>query len=152
MVLKEFQNTLNPIFQKHDISIAFIFGSYAKGQARNDSDIDIGVVFEKKYSPAVFFQKEIALSANISEILHIDTVDLINLKTVVSPVLKHNVVFEGKLLFAKDEKKLFQLQKEVLQEFEDTKHLRQVQYEYLKKHIKEGTFGNKILKTPYVTA
>lgn len=37
-----------PIFQKYQIKSAGLFGSYARGDARPDSDIDILVSFGKK--------------------------------------------------------------------------------------------------------
>ncbi len=37
------QTRLKPVFQKYNIDRALLFGSYAKGQATNKSDIDLYV-------------------------------------------------------------------------------------------------------------
>lgn len=39
--IEEIKNTLNPIFHENRIRSAILFGSYAKGQATERSDIDI---------------------------------------------------------------------------------------------------------------
>jgi len=40
------QNYINNVSKKYELSRAFIFGSYAKGNYRSDSDIDVAVVLK----------------------------------------------------------------------------------------------------------
>lgn len=39
--IEEIQNILVPVFNKHNVKKAVIFGSYAKGKATEDSDVDL---------------------------------------------------------------------------------------------------------------
>ena len=74
-----------------------------------------------------------------------DKIDLVNLERASNPVLKHNIVFLGKVIFASDFKKSFEFQRKTLREYEDTKHLRNTQSVIMRKHIQEGTFGRPMI-------
>lgn len=39
--IEEIQNILVPVFNKHNVKKAVLFGSYAKGKANENSDIDL---------------------------------------------------------------------------------------------------------------
>lgn len=41
LTLKEIKQRIRPIMRKHRIDDVYLFGSYARGEARNDSDVDI---------------------------------------------------------------------------------------------------------------
>ncbi len=41
LTIKEIKDRILPIFKKHNIQEAYLFGSYARGEAKNDSDVDI---------------------------------------------------------------------------------------------------------------
>ena len=41
LTLKQIKERIMPILLKHNIREIYLFGSYARGEARNDSDIDI---------------------------------------------------------------------------------------------------------------
>ena len=45
--IEQLQAQLAPVFQKNGVRKAILFGSYAKGTATKDSDIDIAVVVDK---------------------------------------------------------------------------------------------------------
>ena len=40
------QNYVNNVSKKYELVLAFVFGSYAKGNYRSDSDIDVAVVLK----------------------------------------------------------------------------------------------------------
>lgn len=41
LTIKQIKDKILPIFKKHNINEAYLFGSYARGEAKNSSDIDI---------------------------------------------------------------------------------------------------------------
>ena len=47
----EIKEKLHPIFRSYDISEAYVFGSYSRGQATEQSDIDIIVIPEEGFRP-----------------------------------------------------------------------------------------------------
>lgn len=132
---------LNKIFEENDVVLAYLFGSAAKGQTGPLSDIDIAVLFSEKVKEEDYFDKKLHLAGEIGSLFKTNRVDVINLKTVRSPLLKHNAVFEGQAIFVKDKELQFEIETKIMKEYEDTKHLRKVAYEILERHVREGTFG-----------
>ena len=47
--IDEIKRRISPICQKYSVSEAFLFGSYARGDATEDSDVDIRVVVQKPF-------------------------------------------------------------------------------------------------------
>lgn len=140
-MIKKQQKQLNEIFKENQVALAYLFGSAAHGKMNSLSDIDVAVVFSDKVEEKDYFKKELRLAHKIGNVFEIDRVDIVNLETARSPLLKHNAVFKGKFIFGKYGKNKFELENGIMKEYEDTKHLREVQDYYLYKHIKEGTFG-----------
>ncbi len=46
---KEIEAKLRDFFAMQDIKLAFLIGSYAMGTARPDSDVDIAVLFGRRF-------------------------------------------------------------------------------------------------------
>ncbi len=140
-MIEKYQKQLNKIFKENQVVLAYLFGSAARGKMTPLSDIDFAVVFSDKVKEKDYFKKELHLAYKIGNVFKIKRVDIVNLKTAKSPLLKHNAVFKGNLICGKDRKLQFQLENGIMKEYEDTEHLRAVQDYYLHKHIKQGTFG-----------
>jgi len=141
MINREQQKQLNQILEENRVILAYIFGSVAKEKVRPLSDFDIAIVFSKKVAKEMYFNRELKIAAKIGRLLKINRVDVVNLETINSPLLKYNAVFGSKPILVKDQKFRFNLERKIMQEYEDTKYLREIQYYYLKKHIQNGTFG-----------
>lgn len=138
--LEKYRRELNNIFSENSVSIAYIFGSAAKDAIGPDSDIDVAVLFSENAPKEEFFERELNISHQMSLLLKKET-DVVNLATVNSPVLKHNAVFEGKIIFVKDQEIQFELERKTRQEFEDTKYLREINSKIMRRQLQEGTFG-----------
>ena len=41
LTIKQIKNAIKPIMAKHNIREVYLFGSYARGEAKNNSDVDI---------------------------------------------------------------------------------------------------------------
>lgn len=89
---------LQTLLRDHLVQLAILFGSHATGTAHSASDIDIAVEFDatrpsdSKYND-VFF----GLSADLSDTLNTDDVDLVDLHTV-SPAVAKSIFDNGILL------------------------------------------------------
>ena len=52
--IKQLEQTVIPILKSNDVEFAGVFGSYARGEAREDSDVDIVVRFSPQKSIGLF--------------------------------------------------------------------------------------------------
>lgn len=77
---------------------AWVFGSFARGESRADSDIDVAVMFEPRAQTDVWQlrQQAQALASQWGR-----EVDLVNIRDV-SPVLQFEIIQSNQRLFAKD--------------------------------------------------
>jgi len=81
------------------VSVAYLFGSYAKKTRTADSDIDIAVLLSE--TPKKMLECYLHLVNELSKILG-NEVDLIILNAS-PPVLKYQVIKYGKIVYSKDE-------------------------------------------------
>jgi len=138
------QEQLNKIFVKNQVILAYIFGSAAKKELKDLgplSDMDFAILFDKKVPEKEYFNKELRIASEIDGVFHVDRTDVINLKTVNHPLLKHNAVFDGRPIFIKDIKIRLDLEIKIMQEYEDTNYLRKTTSKIILRQIKDGTFG-----------
>lgn len=45
--IEQIQEKINPLAEKYNLSAVYLFGSYARGEADENSDIDLVIVSEK---------------------------------------------------------------------------------------------------------
>jgi len=140
-LIEKNKKNLEKIFKKEGVVLAYLFGSAAREKMGPLSDIDIAVLFTEKVKKDAYFEKELHLGVEIEKLLRLERVDVVNLGSAESPLLKYNAVFGGKLIFCQDSKKKFETEIKIMKEYEDTKYLRHTQYYFLHKRIKEGKFG-----------
>ena len=88
------KDLLDKLVNKYKITLIVLFGSYAEGKVRDDSDIDIGIYLEDK----IGVKEETNLIEDMVHAFKRDNIDLVILNTA-SPVLRFEVVRNGKLLF-----------------------------------------------------
>ena len=131
-------NKLKEILSKQPIKLAYLYGSYARGQERKDSDIDIAIVLENPKGKTVFgFPADV--SVNIPGV----EIDLRVIDSESEPVFLHSVLKDKILLFAKDEKTRTDFEVKAMKKFFDTEHLRKLNYYYLKKSLEDGSYGRR---------
>jgi len=120
---KEIEAKLRDFFAMQDIKLAFLIGSYAKGTARPDSDVDVAVLFGRSFD----VKQVLYLKEQLAELVGVD-VDLIVLDSV-GPVMKMQVLKTGILLHA--EKGAYeQFFVSTVNEYDDLK--------YYRREIEEG--------------
>lgn len=118
--------------RNRDILLFFVFGSIVKGRAREESDIDIAILFSKKPSIEVLFK----IKDEISEILKKE-IDIAVLN-VASPILEMQVLKNGKLLFERKKGEYAKFFIKTIELYEDLKICRA---EVEKKILKGRIYG-----------
>ncbi|MEA3344909.1 MAG: nucleotidyltransferase domain-containing protein [Chloroflexota bacterium] len=86
---------LREICQKHDLKLVILFGSRAKGCARQDSDYDVGVLRRQGIIPPEQF---LELAYRLSRALDMGNVDLVDLRRA-SPLLKYEAARSARVLY-----------------------------------------------------
>jgi Predicted nucleotidyltransferases len=78
------------------LSALWLFGSQARGEARDDSDVDLGALFSRPMP----VEEVLAARLDLGNLLGRD-VDLVDLRRA-TPVLAHQVLRDGRLLLDRD--------------------------------------------------
>ena len=87
------KDTVSKIFKKYNVSACYLFGSYAKGKARGDSDIDLMVVSELE--GIEYYQLLGELETNLKK-----KIDLIRLETAMQDIkLMNDILKDGIKIF-----------------------------------------------------
>jgi len=99
--VKHVANLLEVVFRKHNVVLAYLFGSRARGFGRPDSDYDIAVMMNKA---EVTVMDEIELALDIADALKVpaDRVDVVALN-IADTMLKARVLREGAVIYAENE-------------------------------------------------
>ncbi|MEW5825461.1 MAG: nucleotidyltransferase domain-containing protein [Candidatus Bipolaricaulota bacterium] len=104
-----------------DVLAVILFGSEARGEARAGSDVDVCLVLEDKQLDA--------LGQSHKRVAYLASFDLdIQIFQQMPLHLRVRVLREGKVLFCRDEEKLYTVAFRTAQHFEDFRHIHE---EYL---------------------
>ncbi|MHB9097560.1 MAG: type VII toxin-antitoxin system MntA family adenylyltransferase antitoxin [Syntrophales bacterium] len=140
MITAEIQD-LTPIidFLEKDrrVKFAYLFGSRARGRAGSLSDTDIAIYLDGRVKPGRYRLK---LMDALTKILKTNDLDLVVLNQA-TPLLRHEVIKYGRPL-KDDALRRVPFEADVIREYLDTAHLRQIQRSALAEHIRKGeAFG-----------
>lgn len=132
---KRFLNGVNKILKENQVVLAYLFGSEAKGTSHEESDVDIGILFDKKMNQKDYLKKEGKLIEVFSEIFPKKEINVVNLN-ISSPLLKQVSILEGKLLYIRNEVDRIQFQIQTLREYEEYLHLSNIYNQFLDLKLK----------------
>lgn len=107
--MEEITKLINELKKIKSVKAAILFGSYAKGKQRKESDIDICVITDKKNDEAL------ELSSNKFDI---------SLFSKLPLYVRYRVFKDGDVLFNKDDKLLTKLKFWTLKHYLDEKYWR----------------------------
>ena len=131
------KRTVDILIKYEDIIFAYIFGSYAKGNIRENSDMDIAIYLKNNVDTSVYLDMKMKLSENIKR-----EVDLVILNSA-TPLLKYEIYKNNILLFTHDKTIESKYKVKTLFEYNDIKNYLSLSYdktiERLKKEV--GTNG-----------
>jgi len=122
--LKEFVN-------KYNISLILIFGSYAKGRARELSDLDIGIKFDKNIDMNLYS----SILRELVEIFNREDIDVVVLN-YADPLLRFEIITSCKVLYQAYSEAYIDFYLYSVKSYDDVKKLRKLEENYLKKGIK----------------
>ncbi len=86
--------------KEHGVVSVFLFGSYAKGQARAGSDVDLALLLDRAIPESEYLSRRLTWMHDLSSLVTKE-VDIVFLNEA-GPVLTHQVLLYGKVLFERD--------------------------------------------------
>ncbi len=102
--MKIFDEKMSPKIKEiaicQDLDLVVLFGSYAKGRAMEESDIDIGI-FRK--TGGLTLNDQIILSGEFTELFRSNNVD-VSIISPNNPVLMYDILKYGKILYTTENK------------------------------------------------
>ncbi|MBU0532579.1 nucleotidyltransferase domain-containing protein [Candidatus Micrarchaeota archaeon] len=107
--MDELQTITKKLKKMKSVKVAILFGSYAKGKQRKDSDVDICVITDS------IEDRALELSSDIFDISLFHKLPLI---------VRYRVFKDGKILFSKDDKLLTKLKFWTVKLYLDEKYWR----------------------------
>jgi len=138
--MKNIGQLKNYFHSRDDIIAAYIFGSYASMRTVAESDIDIAVLLDEEINIEKFGFIKQEITENIMELLSFDKVDIAILNSA-PPLLCHEVIKKGNLIYAGDEEERTAFTAKATMRYIDTINLRKVQDRIIHKKIRSGDFG-----------
>ena len=114
------------------IEALFLFGSVARGEARQGSDLDVGVLLTHDAKASGL--DVLRLNHDLTELLQRDDVQVTILNDAPA-LLLHRVARDGHVLYAKTNRAVAEFYIYALQQYEDTRRLREMQAEHLNRQL-----------------
>ena len=130
----------NYLYSRDEASVGYIFGSYSTERVRPKSDIDIAVLLSDTVDSKDYGHIKLSIINDLIELLSLDRIDVVVLN-VAFPLLSHEIIKKGRLLFSKDEARRINYTANATIYYLDTIYLRKVQDRILHEKIRSGNFG-----------
>lgn len=130
----------NYLYLQNEITTVYLFGSYASTRLSPASDIDIAILLSSSVDSKEYGFLKLKILTDLIEILSFNNIDVVILN-IASPLLLHEVIKKGILLFSKNEKERLEFTVKSTMRYLDTIHLRKVQDRILHERIRSGDFG-----------
>lgn len=94
---------IRPVLAAHrEIAVAYLFGSVARGEARSDSDLDLGLVFARGGLPPRERDRLFDdLTWELGQVVPFESIDLVELEPQ-GPIFCHQVLCDGRLVHEGD--------------------------------------------------
>ena len=95
----QIKDKIYPVAEKYGLSKVYLFGSYARGEADEKSDVDIALELEDESSYFDVYGKLLTLFDGEIDILLVS--DLLFPKTNIGELVKQNFLNERKIIYKK---------------------------------------------------
>ena len=121
------------------VQAAFVYGSYAHGNPRKDSDVDVALVFDTDLPEDDALRQINAISLELTNLLGLDVNILTISKDFRKPMLYYNAVVKGVPIFIKEVATYARLRNEAISRMEDFQLFgTRWQFEAAKRNLSHG--------------
>lgn len=120
-----------------DVVAVYLYGSFAYDNPHKGSDLDIAVLFDGKVD---LYERLGSLYSNFPKLSFKVEPEVRNISLKDSPVFLMNVI-QGENIYSKNETARVEFEVTVMRQFYDTQRLRDIDYDYMRRRIREGAYG-----------
>lgn len=123
--INEIQKILKEYFKTHpEVEVAYVFGSLSQGKINPLSDIDIALLIDRnKIKEETYpYGYKAEILADLVQLLKTNNVDLVLLDEA-NPLLRHRILYFGKVIYSRDERKRIKFQIDTINKYNDYKYL-----------------------------
>lgn len=132
-VIKSIQENFKDLAEGCNISLLYVFGSYAKGKNTASSDLDIAVLLKEGFRP----MDKLNLLGELTSVFKREDIDLVIMNSANS-VLRHQIIKYGKLVYMENEDVKVSFEVKTLKEYMDMEPFRRTQMKYVKEWIQNN--------------
>lgn len=125
------KSEIKKIAEKHSLSLAILYGSYAKNLAKKDSDIDIAAYRKDK---PISFDELVDLNNEFADVFKPVEVDVKSLHNT-NPLFRYQVMRDGILLYGEN-RALHSYKAYAFKDYHDSKDLLRLKEIIVKKRLK----------------
>lgn len=123
------EERLKQLCQKYNILLVILHGSHAKGNARGQSDVDIGILSRKKYDSS----EQLNILNDFGEVFG-DRFDPVFLNGA-EPLISYQVAIHGKSLYEEKKGIIERFRIQAIARYMDSKKFRILEKSYLKRAV-----------------
>jgi predicted nucleotidyltransferase len=128
--LEPYQQALAKAFEHRGVTLAYLYGSQARGDAGPLSDVDVAVLFEPGVPDSERFNRVLNLIGDLGSVFGRDDVYVVDLADA-SPLLRHRVYYDGVMLYCADDAVRVRFATTALRDYVDTEPLRRIKRHYV---------------------
>jgi predicted nucleotidyltransferase len=119
-IISECEKFFKKRASQYKVENAFLYGSWARGYPRQDSDIDIAVMFlDESCSEDITFERITAMSVSLVSEIGLEVNIIAIHRDFNEPMLYYNAIVLGEPVFIKDYAKYIDLKNEAIYQMED---------------------------------
>ncbi len=129
------RRTLRALFRRYGVTLAYLYGSQARGDAGPLADVDVAVLFDASLPPDERFRRVLLLAGELGTRFRRNDVHVVDLAGA-PPLLRHRVYHDGRLLHCADETVRVRFATSALRDYVDTEPLRRIKRHYLLERLR----------------
>jgi len=123
------------------VNAALLFGSYARGEVKSLSDIDIAVLLDRRLPKRRYWDYKLKLSGMAMKALGTDELDFVILNEAPCDIA-FNILKEGTICFCRDEEQMGEYREKAVLRYFDTQPIREELRFHALRRAKTGRFGD----------
>ncbi len=133
--IKNILNRIKTYFDsKSNIVAVYLFGSYAIGHQKSNSDVDVAVIFGFELNKDERFNRCLEYSFYLSAITGME-IDIVDMNSADFPLL-YEIFTEGKIIIEKEREKAVQFKALKMSQYADLKYYENLMGKGLMNHVR----------------